>query len=193
MSDRYREHFFTRQGVDYYCIEYPGEHRNNLPVVLIHGLMMGPRFWFHEEVEKLRQNGDVYCISLAGHYPSTLPDELHGPITEAFITQMIDHQLAFFGLEDERVILVGHSTGALAALIYALSRPEAIAALGIVATLPYGRETSGIYRLFQHLNRRYGRIGYLLWYLIVKINSVSYPLHRAFLGDVAYDRRKLFS
>lgn len=194
MNEPYEEHDFERDGITYHALKYPGKQHNNPPVVLIHGLLMGPRFFFYKQVEKIQENGDVYAINLAGHYPSTLPESFDGPIDEAFITRTVEHQLAFFNLDKKDVILIGHSTGALAALIYAIAKPAHIAGLGILSSEPHGREEgSGMYRLFQTLNRKYGALGNWLWSLIIKSNSFSFSVHKFLLSDVAHDKKRMFS
>lgn len=192
MDEAFIEHRFDVDGFRYYCIEYPGDP-SAPPVILIHGLLMDPRFWFHQQVERIRGAGSVYSISLAGHYPAQFPDGFDGPITEELMVRMIEDQLQALKLNDKPVVLIGHSTGALAALAYTIHKPERVLGLGVLSTTPHGRETGGMYKLFQVLNRDWGALGFWLWAGIIKSNSISMAVHRFLQSDVAHDKRKMLS
>lgn len=195
MNNNGVESAFSNNGNGYYAISYPfqgDDLAKKKTFVLIHGLLMDPRFWWKDQVALFQQHGDVHCISLVGHYPSTLPARFRGKIDESFLVRMIDDQLDGLGL-DGPVVLVGHSTGALAAMVYTIAKGERVDALGILSSTPHGRETAGIYRFFQFLNRQCGGPGRVLYRLINKVNSLSLPVHKLLLGDVAHDKKAMFA
>jgi pimeloyl-ACP methyl ester carboxylesterase len=189
------EKHFEKRGFKYYTISYPytgSDKSTKKTFVLIHGLLMNPRFWWKDQVAIFQEYGDVHCISLTGHYPSTLPQNFEGKIDELFLVDMIDDQISELGLEGP-FVLAGHSTGALAALVYAIKKGEKLEGLGIFSSPPHGVESGGIYRFFQFLNRDGGPLGRFLYKIIVKTNGISLPFHKVLLGDVAFDKAKMFA
>jgi len=195
MNNTAVENRFSRNGFGYYTISYPftgSDLTKKKTFVLIHGLLMDPRFWWKDHVALFQEYGDVHSISLTGHYPSTIPRDFKGKIDASFIVQMIEDQLSELGVEVP-VVLVGHSTGALAAMIYAIQRGKRIEALGILSSTPHGRESAGIYSFFQFLNRKGGAFGRFCYKGICKANSLSLSVHKFLLGDVAYDKKAMFA
>jgi len=189
------EKHFEKRGFKYYTISYPytgSDQSNKKTFVLIHGLLMDPRFWWKDQVALFQKFGDVHCISLTGHYPSEFPPSFKGPIDESFIIDMIDDQASELGIEG-KFVLLGHSTGALASVVYAIGKGDRLEALGILSSPPHGRESAGIYKLFQSLNRRGGAVGRFLYRVIVKANGFSLSVHRFLLSDIAYDKNAMFS
>lgn len=180
-------------GDRYYTISYASDEAPDSDIVLVHGLLTNPRFWWWDQVATMLPYGNVHCISLTGHYPSELAQPLRRQIDEAFIVNMVDRQLHMLGLTGSPVILVGHSTGALVALIYALHKPERVKALGVFSTLSHGIEEAGIYGFFQFLARHCRRPGRWIYDLTLRLNGASHRVHRFLVGDVAYDRRTLFA
>jgi|GEM_PF-524535 len=178
----------------YYTISYPSLGDAGTRIILLHGLAVNPRFWWQDQVDLFRHFGEVHCISLTGHYPSRLGNPGERKIDEAFLVDMIDTQLELLGIPgNEKIILVGHSTGALVSLVYGIHRPERLCGLGVISTLPQGQETEPGYAFMQRLNRGWGLPGRLVFGLILNANSLSRGIHRYLLGAVAHDRQKMFA
>jgi pimeloyl-ACP methyl ester carboxylesterase len=189
------EQFFVDPvtGDRYYTISYASDEAPESDIVLVHGLLTNPRFWWWDQIAGMLPYGNVHCISLTGHYPSELSQPLRRPIDEAFIVNMVDRQLHFLGLTERPVILIGHSTGALVSLVYGVHMPERVRALGVFSTFSHGVEDAGIYGFFQFLARHCRSPGRWLYNLTLRLNGASQRFHRFLVGDVAYDRKTLFA
>ena len=189
------EHYFLDpvSGDRYYTISYASREAPHSDIVLVHGLLANPRFWWWDQVEAMLPFGKVHCISLTGHYPSEMSEPQRRRIDEGFMVNMVDSQLRMLGLTDSPITLIGHSTGALVSLVYALHRPERVRALGVFSTLSHGIEESGIYGFFQFLTRHCRSPGRWLYDLTLRLNGASHRFHRLLVGDVAYDRKALFA
>ena len=189
------EHYYLDPvtGDRYYTISYGSDEAPGSDIVLVHGLLTNPRFWWRDQIAGMLPFGNVHCISLTGHYPSEMAQPEQRRVDEAFMVNMVDCQLHMLGLTEKPVILIGHSTGALVSLVYALHRPEWVRALGVFSTLSHGIEESGIYGLFQFLARHCRSPGRWVYDLTLRLNGASQRFHRLLVGDVAYDRKALFA
>lgn len=189
------EHYFLDPvtGDEYYIISYASDTAPESDIVLVHGLLTNPRFWWWDQIAGMLPYGNVHCISLTGHYPSEMSQPARRRIDEAFLVNMVDAQLRMLGLTEKPVILIGHSTGALVSLVYGLHRPERVKALGLFSTLSHGIEEAGIYGFFQFLTRHCHSPGRWLYGLTLRLNGASHRFHRFLVGDVAYDRKALFA
>jgi pimeloyl-ACP methyl ester carboxylesterase len=174
-----------------YLISYNPEQQG-VPIILIHGLLLNPHFWWEDQVKQWAKYGPVYSISLTGHYPSVLATGFSGPVDEEFLADIVEDQVRYL-IGDRPAVIIGHSTGALAAFCAALKYPARVKALGILSTYPHGREESGIYGFFQFLHCRMGSFGAFLYTCIAKMNNSSLFIHRIMIRDIAKSPRKMFA
>lgn len=103
------------------------------PVVLVHGHASSQDLW--AKVNLL--NSDKYCrytLDLPGHGAADKPP-LEWFTLENY-TALLDHFCRHFGLKD--ILLVGHSMGGLLSLNLALTRPELVASMILIAPVVEG-------------------------------------------------------
>jgi len=181
---------FEVDGHHLFCLGY-NTNAEGTPIILIHGLLSNPYFWWTDHVNWFEQFGPVYAISLPCHFPSVFPDN-NVKIDEDFFSRMISKQIKHLTGE-QPVILVGHSTGGEAALITAIYHPEMVEKIIVMSAKSHGRATGGIFGFFQFLNCRLGFLGRWIFAAIVKANSFSRSVHKYLLSDVAYDKAAMFS
>lgn len=110
-------------------------HGAGRPVVLTHGFAESADTWEHQ-VAALRRHHEVVAWDLRGHGRSDAPADPAAYTREAALADL-DRVL---GPAREPAVLVGHSLGGYLSLAYALTRPDAVAALVLVATGPGYRD-----------------------------------------------------
>lgn len=181
---------FEIDGHRLFCLGYNTD-ADGTPIILLHGLLSNPYFWWTEHVKWFEEYGPVYSISLPGHFPSVFPNN-GVKIDEDFFAKMISGQIKYLA-GDQPVILVGHSTGGEAALITATHYPEVVESLIVMSAKSHGRESGGIFGFFQFINCYLGFLGSWLFAGIIKANSASKTVHKYLLSDVAYDKSAMFS
>ncbi len=181
---------FDIDGHHLFCLGYNTD-ADGTPIILIHGLLSNPYFWWTEHVKWFEKFGPVYSISLPGHFPSVFPNH-DVKIDEQFFAKFISEQIKYL-VGDLPVILVGHSTGGEAALITAIYHPQMVEKIISMSAKSHGRETGGIYGFFQSINCHLGFLGNWLFAAIIKANSFSRTAHKYLLSDVAYDKSAMFS
>jgi pimeloyl-ACP methyl ester carboxylesterase len=103
------------------------------PVVLIHGNPGSWRDWTRVYAP-LASDFCVVAFDRPGHGHSGRPEQ-NGNATVEVQARLLNSALAELGVE--RPILVGHSWGGALALIYALSYPDAVSGLVLVAPAAY--------------------------------------------------------
>jgi pimeloyl-ACP methyl ester carboxylesterase len=103
------------------------------PVVLIHGNPGSWRDWTRLYAP-LAANFCVFAFDRPGHGHSGRPKQ-NGNVTVEVQARLLNSALAELGVE--RPILVGHSWGGALALIYALSYPDAVSGLVLLAPAAY--------------------------------------------------------
>jgi pimeloyl-ACP methyl ester carboxylesterase len=181
---------FEIDGHHLFCLAYNTDAKGT-PVILLHGLLSSPYFWWKEHVKWFEKYGPIYAISLPGHFPSVFPNN-DVKIDEDFLAKMVSGQIKYL-VGDQPVILVGHSTGGEAALISAIYHPEILENLIIMSAKSHGRVTGGIFGFFQFIHCHLGFLGRWVFSAIVKANSFSRSVHKYLLSDVAYDKAIMFS
>lgn len=103
------------------------EHGAGPPLVLLHGGLVDARF-FAPNLGPLAERFHVYTPERRGH--GHTPD-VAGPITYQL---MADDTIAFLeAVVDEAADLVGHSDGAVVALLVAMQRPELVKRLVMIS------------------------------------------------------------
>jgi pimeloyl-ACP methyl ester carboxylesterase len=110
-------------GVEIAVTEFPNPGRP--PVVLLHGLGSRGQSWW-PVIDPLAARFHLYQLDLRGHGASGKPPA--GYLVEHYAADL-DAALDVLALEEPRI--VGHSLGALAALVWASERPAQAAALVI--------------------------------------------------------------
>jgi 4,5:9,10-diseco-3-hydroxy-5,9,17-trioxoandrosta-1(10),2-diene-4-oate hydrolase len=111
------------------------------PLVLLHALGESAFDW-RWVLPALASTNRVYAPDLPGFGHSGKPSADYSP---AFFARFVGAYLDALGIE--RTTLVGNSLGGLAALRLALSEPERMSALGLVASAGLGREVAYALRL----------------------------------------------
>ena len=106
------------------------------PLVLLHGVGDNALDW-QWVVPTLAGNYRLYALDLPGSGGSAKPSADYSP---AFFTRFVAAFLDALGVDHAAVI--GHSLGGLVGLRLALSEPERIAALSLVASGGLGREVT---------------------------------------------------
>lgn len=99
-------------------------------VVFIHGIVSTPRFW-DDFVSALPQNVSFLSLLLPGH-GGTVRD--FSQVSRGAWRQHVHEALLRMKETHARVYLVGHSMGALLAILEAADAPEGIAGLMLMAT-----------------------------------------------------------
>ncbi len=182
---------FSINGNEYFCIGYHEEVAGT-PIILVHGLLMNPYFWWKDHITKMVKYGPVYCVSLAGHYPSKFREPMLEKIDDQYLADMLEDQIKHL-VGERPVNIVGHSTGALSALCLAYKYPHRVKSLICISTATHGREDAGIFGFFQWLHLKLGVIGRWIFKYIVKLNSLSLGVHKFLLSDTAKNKKKMFS
>lgn len=189
MAEEYK--FEDSKGNQYFCLGYHTE-RKGIPIILIHGLLLNPYFWWVDHIDKISEHTDspIYSISLLGHYPSVI--NVREKIDEHYLSSMVDYQIKKL-VGNVPVVVMGHSTGALAAFCFALENPERVHSIISVSTYPHGREEGGMFLFFQWLHLRLGRLGSFIFKYIAKMNSFNIRFHKYLLSDTAFNKEKMFA
>src|SRR5688572_5920680 len=118
-----RERTIAAGDVEIAVTEFPNPGRP--PVVLLHGIGSRGQSWW-PVIDPLAARFHLYQLDLRGHGASGKPSS--GYLVEHYAADL-DAALDVLALEEPRI--VGHSLGALAALVWASERPAQAAALVI--------------------------------------------------------------
>ncbi len=110
-------------------------------VILLHGLG-GSCQWWQPNLASLGQHHAVYAVDIPGHGVTDKPHVHYNlPLGRSFLLDF----MAVTGIE--RATLVGHSTGGLIALDFALAHPDSVNRLVLVDSAGLGREMALFLRL----------------------------------------------
>jgi pimeloyl-ACP methyl ester carboxylesterase len=104
------------------------------PMLLVHGHASSQDLWAKVDLPELRQTYRCYTLDLPGHGASTKPPP-HWFTLENY-TQLLVQFCRHFDLT--KVVLVGHSMGGLLCLHLALTHPELVARMILVAPVVEG-------------------------------------------------------
>ena len=167
------------------------EDKTGIPVIFIHGITATIDFWEPVQTPIFKKNFRWYSLSLPGHYPALLPSEFHKEsLTAEMIAQVLTDAIKEL-VDDQPVILAGHSTGGFAALNIAARNPELATGVISISGFAQGKWT-GALGIFQKL-ARLGPIGRILFKMNFKILASNLWIYRTGVGLYAKDRKALFS
>ena len=166
-------------------------HTSSTPVIFLHGIMASIHFWPSTLPQWLQNEVSWFSLSLPGHYPAVLPEEFQTTaVTMEMFGQLLSTAIQKL-VGDQPVILVGHSTGGLAALILAAYMPEQIKQVICISGFCQGR-WNGVIGLLQKLSRR-GKLGCLLFKRMLTFATRNRYFYRMTSALNAADRAAYFS
>lgn len=148
--------------------DYPGT-----PVIFIHGLVDSIYGWAVEQIPFFADR-PWYSLSLPGHYPAAFPPGFKPQELSPERIAALTHQAITTLLGDRPFILVGHSTGAFAALATAIYRPHNLCAVCSISGFAHGRWINGL-AFLQWLVRQ-GRVGQILFNAALNALKLAQPL-----------------
>jgi pimeloyl-ACP methyl ester carboxylesterase len=167
------------------------EDKTGIPVVFIHGITATIDFWEPVQTPIIKNNFRWYSLSLPGHFPAKLPSVFNKEsITPDMISLVLTDAIKKI-VDDQPVILAGHSTGGFAALCIAANNPEIAAGVISISGFAHGRWT-GALGIFQML-ARFGLIGRILFKINFNILASNRWIYRFGVGLYANDRKALYS
>lgn len=167
------------------------EEKDGIPVIFIHGITTSINFWEAIQTPIFKENFRWYSLSLPGHYPARLPIEFRKEsLTEDMLAQVLMTAIREI-VNEEKIILVGHSTGGFAALNIAARNPEIIAGVISISGFAQGK-WKGALGMLQKL-ARFGPIGRVLFKTNLKILGSYRFIYRIGVGLYANDRRAMNS
>lgn len=152
------------------ALEY-NAHKGGTPAVLIHGIMSSVAFW--PEQGHSFDDYHWYSLSLPGHYPAVLPDGFQdADLTAEMIARVLGEAIRQL-TDGQPAILLGHSTGAFAALAIAAQTPELVLSVISVSGFAQGK-WGGLLRPLQRMVGM-GGMGEAMFRMNVK-GGVLHPL-----------------
>ncbi len=164
-------HEFTIEGHTIVALEY-NAHKMGTPAILIHGIMSSVGFW-PEEGHIFHDQFHWYSLSLPGHYPAVFPEGFrHEDLSAEMIARVMIKAIQQL-VGNQPVLLVGHSTGAFAALAVAAQAPEMVRGMISVGGFVQGK-WGGLLSLLQW-QARMGSFGEAMFRMNVK-SGVLHPL-----------------
>ncbi len=164
------------------------KERATVPIIFIHGITASVNSWTVGPVPVF-EKFPWFSLSLPGHYPATFPPDLHAKdLTAEMMARILT--TAIHKLVGERpVILIGHSTGAFAALAIAARTPDIARGVCSIAGFARGKWT-GALRIQQQL-ARFGSIGRAMLKASFKIPVSSRAMYKNASKLYTVDRRAI--
>lgn len=121
---------------------YASKNKTIKTFILLHGAMSVNSIWDYL-IDEIRNLGDVYVVSLAGHYPGIISWEEIDDLDKFLNFQ---HEVLTKILEREKkhkeIILLGHSTGGTISILLKILYPETYNK--VIAIVPPIKEDLGI-------------------------------------------------
>lgn len=112
------------------------EHKDKVPIVLVHGFMMGAgSFW--KLLPELARERTVYAIDIIGMAGSSRPAFDTNTLSPGEIEELLYKPFECWAeaLQIKEFVLLGHSFGGLVSAYWATHHPERIACLGLLSPL----------------------------------------------------------
>jgi len=167
------------------------EKKGGIPVIFIHGITASINFWEPLQVPIIKDNFRWYSLSLPGHYPASFPSSFKNEdMTADMIGQILSEAIKEL-VDDQPVILAGHSTGGFATLQIAAHSPENIAGAISISGFAKGK-WNGTLGLLQNFARA-GMVGRAIFRNNLKILAGSRSIYHIAAGFYAKDRKDLYS
>lgn len=165
--------------------------KNSIPAVLLHGDSTSLNVWTLAPPQIIEERFRWHALSLPGHYPAKFPEGFRKQdLTANIIVRILSK--AIRQLEpDQRVIIIGHSTGGFIALNLAAFTPDIVHSVISISGFARGK-CSGLFGVLQWL-ARHGKTAEKLAKVDYKILASSRFMFRAGLSVYASDRRKLYA
>lgn len=165
------------------ALEYNAD-KAGTPAVLIHGIMSSVGFW-PEEGHIFHDQFHWFSLSLPGHYPAVFPDGFrHEDLTPERIARVLEMAIRQL-VGEQPVLLLGHSTGAFAALAIAAYAPEMVRGVISVGGFVHGK-WNGLLKLLQ-AQARMGSVGEAMFGMNVKSGllhpRIAYYLSSFYAAD----------
>ncbi len=182
-------HDLTIEGHTIVALEY-NAHKTGTPAILIHGIMSSVGFW-PEEGHIFHDQFHWYSLSLPGHYPAVFPEGFrHEDLTAETIARVLVAAIRQL-VGDQPVLLLGHSTGAFAALAIAVYEPEMVRGVISVGGFAQGK-WGGLLKLLQW-QARMGAFGEAMFRMNVQ-SGVLHPRIAYLLSSLyATDKQAYFN
>lgn len=157
-------------------------------IVFLHGITLTAGFWPRTMPPDILRTRWV-CASLPAHPPSQVPaDFAPDQVSAGLLTDITEQVAARFG-DARGVVVVGHSTGALAALAFAARRPERCA--GVVSVCGFARpDWGGLPGLLMGLAKAPTGLGFALALKAAVLTDAATGLA---VASAAADRRAAFA
>ena len=167
------------------------KEKSGTPVIFIHGLTTSINFWSYIQVPMIQENFRWYSLSMPGHFPAKFPTDFHEhDLTMEMITRVLTtaiHEL----VQDQPVILVGHSLGGSSVLNIASSEPSI--AKGVISISGFiNGKLKGLTGILQWMAHS-GRITETLLKLDLKILASNRYVYKYGISVFASDWKALYS
>lgn len=162
------------------------------PSILIHGIGGSPSFWTDDQIAPFITLGPCYALSLPGHYPAVFPPAFRrNQLTADLIARVLAEAIRQI-VGNQRVTLVGHSTGGFAVLAIAVCAPEQVRRLISISGFVQGRWIGALGACQWLARRRPTWLGQLLFksgYTAGGLGRISpavfYQMWRVYIADLA--------
>lgn len=182
-------HELTIEGHTIVALEY-NAHKAGTPAILIHGIMSSVGFW-PEEGPIFHDQFHWYSLSFPGHYPAVFPEGFrHEDLSAEMIARVLMKAIQQL-VGNQPVLLVGHSTGAFAALAIAAQAPEMVRGIISIGGFAQGK-WGGLLSLLQW-QARMGVFGEAMFRMNVKSGVLHPRIALALSSFYAADKWAYFS
>jgi pimeloyl-ACP methyl ester carboxylesterase len=149
-----------------------------IPVVFLHGIGGSIYFWSPELTSPFHKLGSCYSLSLPGHFPAIFPkDFAPACLTAGLIARLLSSAIQEL-VGNRKVLLVGHSAGAFAALSTAIYAPEIVAGIVSIAGFSKGQWIGALG--FNQWLVHQGSIGRAIFKKAYQLGGVNQAIFRMF-------------
>jgi 3-oxoadipate enol-lactonase len=160
------------------------ENSHREPIILLHGITSSMRFWIVDN--PFIEFGACYSLSLPGHYPATC---IYNFSIENFVDILTESIYRLVG--NQPVTLVGHSTGAFAALAIAAHTPNMVRRIICISGFAQGKWI-GLLGLNQWL-ADFGVLGRILFKVGFRGSRINRTIFRQVLQAHIFNTESVFS